>query len=69
MGLNTLSHNMAIRLAQEYFVEIVKTSAILNKNSNPERVYEIISLNPKGLPTEPIEVIEMAENIQRKIKL
>lgn len=69
LGLNTLSHNMAIRLAQEYFVEIVKTSARLNKNSNPERVYEIISLNPKRLPTAPLQVIEMTENIQRKIKL
>ena len=69
LGLKELSHNNALNIAQEYFVKLNKTSARLNKNSNPERVYEVVSLNPKGLPVTPIEVINKIENIQRMIKL
>lgn len=69
LGQKVLSHNAALRIAQEYFVELTRTSARLNKNSKPERVYEIISLNPKGLPVKPVESIEKTVNIQRYIKL
>lgn len=69
LGQKVLSHNAALRIAQEYFVELTRTSARLNKNSKPERVYEIISLNPKGLPVKPVESIDKTVNIQRYIKL
>lgn len=69
LGLATLPHNSALKLAKEYFVELAKSTARLHKNSKPERVYEVVSMNPKGLPIKPLETIDATVNIQRMIKL
>lgn len=69
LGNAPLNHNSAIRLAKEYFVELSTTTKRLSKNKMPERVYKVISFNPKGLPSEHIEMIDPTVNIQRMIKM
>lgn len=68
LGLKNLKHKTAMLYAQEYFAVLNETRARVN-GGKPQRVYEVISLNPKNLPDEHIETISSNVNIQRKIKM
>ena len=68
LGLSKLSRKTAMSIAQEYFAVLKQTRARIDGRI-PQRVYEVISLNPKGLPTEHVEYIAPDINIQRKIRL
>ncbi len=68
LGLNNLSRKQAMTIAQEYFAVLNQTRARID-GGTPQRVYEVISLNPKGLPEERVDYIQADINIQRKIKL
>lgn len=68
LGLNILSRKQAMTIAQEYFVVLNQTRARI-EGGTPQRVYEVISLNPKGLPEEHVDYIQAETNIQRKIRM
>lgn len=67
LGLNKLSRKTAMSIVQEYFAVLRQTRVRIE--GRPQRVYEVISLNPKGLPTEHVEIIASDVNIQRRIRL
>lgn len=68
LGLNKLGRKTAMSIAQEYFAVLKQTRARIDGRI-PQRVYEVISLNPKGLPIEHVEFIASDTNIQRRIRM
>lgn len=68
LGFDKLSRKTAMLIAHEYFAVLKQTRARIGGRI-PQRVYEVISLNTKGLPDEHVEYIGSDVNIQRKIRL
>lgn len=68
LGLNKLGRKTAMSIAQEYFAVLKQTRARIDGRI-PQRVYEVISLNPKGLPIEHVKFIASDTNIQRRIRI